>query len=152
MRDDIDDAFLVIQAKLKEKNRLLEKFESIELKIGEILKNNKEDDISILTSDQSDILELINVIEYHIASRKDYIKNQTGRDFKLLIDAGSATFKDIDAKINELIFKSAEVIERISALKKLNMNMLAEQAEDLSRQVRELEIMNRITIITPKDL
>ena len=37
-------------------------------------------------------------------------------------------------------------------MKKINMKMLADQAEDLSRQVRELEIMNNITIIPPKDL
>lgn len=152
MRDDIDSAFFLIQAKLKEKTELLKKFESIEIKICEILKNSKEDDLSLLTSDQSDLLELINVLEYNISAKKDYIRNMTGKDFNVILESGLSKDNPVKNDINKLIAESVEIIKRISALKKINMKMLTTQAEDLSKQVRELEIMNNITIIPPKDL
>ena len=152
LRDDIDSAFFLIQAKLKEKTELLKKFESIEVKICEILKNSKEDDLSLLTSDQSDLLELINVLEYNISAKKDYIRNMTGKDFNVILESGLSKDNPVKNDINKLIAESVEIIKRISALKKINMKMLTTQAEDLSKQVRELEIMNNITIIPPKDL
>lgn len=152
MRDDIDSAFFIIQTKLEEKNELLKKFESIEKRIYDILKNGKEDDLSVLTSDQTGLLELINVIEYDIAGKKDYIRSQTGKDFNLLLESGISMNSSISIVIKKTITESVEKIKKISDLKKINMKMLADQAEDLSRQVRELEIMNNITIIPPKDL
>ena len=152
MRDDIDSAFFIIQTNLEEKKELLKKFESIEKRIYDILKNGKEDDLSVLTSDQTGLLELINVIEYDIAGKKDYIRSQTGKDFNLLLESGISMNSSISIVIKKTITESVEKIKKISDLKKINMKMLADQAEDLSRQVRELEIMNNITIIPPKDL
>ncbi len=151
MRDDISSALIFINTKLNEKNELLEKFLSIELKIKEILDRSKEDDLSVLTSEQSNLLELINVIEYDIAGKKDYIRGQTGKDFNLLLESGLSQYNHIKDEIKISIQDAVERIKKISRLKKINMNLLLNHAEDLSRQVKELEIMNRLTIIPPKD-
>ncbi len=152
MRDDVSSALIFIQAKLNEKNELLEKFLSIEVKIREILDSSKEDDLSVLTSEQSNLLELINVIEYHIAGKKDYIRGQTGKDFNYILEADLSQHNHIKDEIKRLIEDSAARIEKISHLKRINMKLLINHAEDLSQQVKELEIMNKLTIIPPKDL
>jgi len=152
LRDDISSALIFIQRKLNEKNELLEKFLSIEVKIKEILERSKEDDLSVLTSEQSNLLELINVIEYDIAGKKDYIRVQTGKDFILLIESDLSQHNHIKDGIKKSIQDSVERIKKISHLKKINMELLVNHAEDLSRQVKELEIMNKLTIIPPKDL
>lgn len=152
MRDDISSALIFIQTKLNEKNELLEKFLTIEVKIKEILDRSKEDDLSVLTSEQSNLLELINVIEYDIAGKKDYIRVQTGKELNLFLESDLSQHNYIRDEIKKLIEDSVENIKKISRLKKINMKLLLNHAEDLSRQVQELEIMNKLTIIPPKDL
>ena len=152
MRDDISSALIFIHTKLNEKNELLEKFLSIEVKIKEILDRSQEDDLSVLTSEQSNLLELINVIEYDIAGKKDYIRVQTGKEFNLFLQSDLSQHNNIRDEIKKLIEDSVERIKKISSLKKINMKLLLNHAEDLSRQVKELEIMSKLTIIPPKDL
>jgi len=152
LRDDISSALIFIETKLYEKNELLEKFLSIEVKIREILDSSKEDDLSVLTSEQSNLLELINVIEYDAAVKKDYIRSQTGKDFNLLLESDLSPHNHIKDEIKKSIEDSVAIIKKISHLKRLNMKLLINHAEDLAQQVKELEIMNKLTIIPPKDL
>ncbi len=151
MRDDINSSLNSILCKLTEKKELLIRFHRIEKKISEILKHNREDDIFELITDESDIIECIHLLDYDISIEKDYIKKNTGRNFedillKKLVPA------EVSDNLKKTVSDSMEILSEIAEVKKNNMENLAIYTEDLSRQIRELQIMNSISIISPKDL
>ncbi len=152
MRADIKSSLNVIESKLLEKKELLKKFLIIETKISEILKHDREDDILTLISDETDVLEILNLAEYDISSEKDYIYNKTGKRFEEITGKEFSQFAEFEKKIKIISSESGEIINKLAQLKKKNMEMMQTKSKDLKKQVRELELMNNLSIITPEDL
>ena len=152
MRADIKSSLNVIESKLLEKKELLKKFLIIETKISEILKHDREDDILALISDETDVLAILNLVEYDISSEKDYIYNKTGKRFEEITGKGFSQFAEFEKKIKIISSESKEIINKLAQLKKKNMEMMQSKSKDLKKQVRELELMNNLNIIAPEDL
>ncbi len=152
MRVDIKSSLDVIESKLLEKKELLKKFLIIETKISEILRHDREDDVLTLISDETDVLEILNLVEYDISSEKDYIYSKTGKRFEEITGKNFSQFAEFEKKIKIISSKSKEIINQLNQLKAENMKKMETKSEDLKKQVRELELMNNLNIITPKDL
>lgn len=152
MRADIKSSLNVIESKLLEKKELLKKFLIIETKISEILKHDREDDILVLISDETDVLAILNLVEYDIFSEKDYIYSKTGKRFEEITGKGFSQFAEFEKKIKIISSESKEIINKLAQLKKKNMEMMQSKSKDLKKQVRELELMNNLNIIAPEDL
>lgn len=152
MRVDIQTALSNIQNKLFEKKELLKKFLTIETKISEILKHDREDDILDLISDETDLLEIINIIQFDISSEKDYIHKKTGKRFDEITGKGFSQFAEFEGKIKKISSESTEIMKKLEQLKMKNMELMGAKAKDLKKQTRELELMNNLSIITPRDL
>ena len=152
MRVDIKASLDVIESKLLEKKELLKNFLIIETKISEILRHDREDDVLTLISDETDVLEILNLVEYDISSEKDYIYSKTGKRFEEITGKNFSQFAEFEKKIKIISSKSKEIINQLNQLKAENMKKMETKSEDLKKQVRELELMNNLNIITPKDL
>ena len=152
MRVDIKASLDVIESKLLEKKELLKNFLIIETKISEILRHDREDDVLTLISDETDVLEILNLVEYDIFSEKDYIYSKTGKRFEEITGKNFPQFAEFEKKIKIISSESKEIISQLNQLKAENMKKMETKSEDLKKQVRELELMNNLNIITPKDL
>lgn len=152
MRADIKSSLNVIESKLLEKKELLKKFLIIETKISEILRHDREDDILTLISDETDLLEILNIVEYNISREKDYIYNKTGKRFEEITGKNFHQFKEFEKKIKIISSELTEIISELNRIKTKNMDMMKIKSKDLIKQVRELELMNSLNIITPREL
>ena len=151
MRADINASLNLILNSLIDKKELLIKFYQIEKKISEILRYNREDDIYKLITDETDIIERIHLIDYDISSEKDYLIKTSGRNFETII-LKIHNSDELAEKLKKTVSDSMVILAELAELKKTNMETAVNYTEDLSRQIRELEIMNSLTIIPPKDL
>ena len=151
MRADINASLNLILNSLIDKKELLIKFYQIEKKISEILRYNREDDIYKLITDETDIIERIHLIDYDISSEKDYLIKTSGRNFETII-LKIHDSDELAEKLKKTVSDSMVILAELAELKKTNMETAVNYTEDLSRQIRELEIMNSLTIIPPKDL
>lgn len=152
LRVDIESSLITIEEKLLEKKGLLRNFLKIERKISEILNHNREDDILELISDETDLLEIINIIEYDISREKDYIHNKTGIRFEELTGKRFPQCAIFKEKIKKISAESAAIIEELAQHKAKNIELIENSRKDIAIQVRELELMNNLNIITPEDL
>jgi hypothetical protein len=137
--------------KLIERKELLIKFHKIEKKITEILKHNREDDVFELINDESDIIESIHLLDYDISIEKDFIKKKTGRNFEDILIKNLVP-EELADNLKKSVSDSRQIISELAELKKSNIELLVNYTEDLSLQIRELEIMDSLLIISPKDL
>jgi len=151
LRADINASLNLILNSLIDKKELLIKFYQIEKKISEILRYNREDDIYKLITDETDIIERIHLIDYDISSEKDYLIKTSGRNFETII-LKIHNSDELAEKLKKTVSDSMVILAELAELKKTNMETAVNYTEDLSRQIRELEIMNSLTIIPPKDL
>lgn len=152
MRVDIESSLSLIEKKLLEKKELLTNFYKIETKISDILKHDREDDILELISDETDLLEIINIIEYDISREKDFIHHKTGRRFEEITGKDFSQCAEFNKKLKNLSADLTEIMQKLKQLKENNMELMKNKTKDLAKQVRELELMNNLNIIAPKDL
>lgn len=151
MRDDILSSLNSILKGLVRKKELILKIYYIEKKIADILEHSREDDIFELITDETDIIEQINLLDYDISMSRDYIKNKTGFHIEEILSKKSEP-EELKDNIRKTVIHTEDIIFSLSELKKKNLALLVSYSGELAIQIRELEIMNSITIIPPKDL
>ncbi len=154
MRDDVKDLFNDLLLHLDSRKKLLNLLLENEKATADFLKNRNdaEDDILIIIETQTSLIDEINIEDYNISQIKDEINRKYNFDMNKVFREGFHTSEFLIMKYRNEILLHEVIINRIIALKKQNLIFMEKKQKDLKTDIIELERMNKLKIVIPKDL
>ncbi len=154
MRGDLKDLFTNLMARLDSKKLLLNSLLENEKSASDLIKNRNdaEDNILKIIENETDIIEEINVFDYYISQTKDEISRRYNLDFDKLFRKEYQTPEIEFLNYRNEIILHRTILDEIIVLKKKNNLLMDNSLKDLEIQISELERLDRIQMIIPKDL
>ncbi len=151
MRGDIQfivgETSLAIQRKISLFNSFLAK----EHELNSFLKTDFEDEPLHILESEDNIIGEINIQDYIISGLNDEFRKKTGKN---LSAAELTNFADTDGKfekLSELRREEKRIVAEISAMRKINNELMNMVKTEILEDAEELKRMRELEIDIPKD-
>jgi hypothetical protein len=154
LRDDVKELFIKLSENLDTKEQLLLSLLENEKSASFLIKNRSdaEDEILKIYESQADLIDRVNVEDFYISRIKDELIGRYRIDFdKLSRRDYHSKDKEIKA-YREKTENQEKIAGEILAVKKSNNILMENCRDDLKQQISELERIDKIQLIIPKDL
>jgi len=152
LRDDLSSLFSNIIKVQNQKIELLIDFRNNEFELKHLLAGKVEDKIIGIINAGNEIIDKIDLCDYHISGYTDEVKRITGID---PANSPLAESSNRDVKLGEFI-KNKNLIDtlftEINKLKTENLETMKHIADELSQSGDDLDRINKVKNIYSKDL